>query len=942
MKFFSIGKVAGIIALLLLILYPIPRVYSQYHYFGRNKVQYTEFDWHILQTDHFDIYFDPEMEDIAKIGAAAAESSYVDLSKLLDHSLTQRIPLIFYSSHLLFQQTNITPGFIPEGVGGFFEFIKSRVVVPSNGDMYQFRRVIRHELVHVFMTSKINRIFKDAGTLTNPGPPLWFTEGLAEYWSAQTLDPQSKMILRDAVLNNYLVPLTQIYSISGSYLMYKEGENLLHFIADTYGPDKIPLFIENIWRDDDFQKVMEYVLGVPTKKLDEQWRFWLKQEYYPLLDTETLPSPISQQLTRVGVNHSPSIYTKDGRKYIAFVSNRTGYTNIYSKPLNADPEDKLTLLVEGERNQQYESFHFLDSGMAVADSTNRLVFVTKSGERDALHIYDINKQESLNSFTFPDLVGISSPSWNRDGTQIVFSGMMYSGKVDLYLFDLKTEELIRLTGDVYNDQAPVFGPDAQYIYFSSDRTDFGKGGYSNVFRFNLHSGNIEYVTHEQSHDTTPVVSPDGRQLAFISDRGGTNNIWVMDIPESGRFNDTFYTLRPITEFATAALHPTWADDSTLVCTAFDDYQFQLHEIKERPKPSQQISWAFTGHNLWKYPSLSIHNPSTQVKPYKRKYSLDLAMSQVSNDPIFGTSGGGQLAFSDIMGNHRWEVLVYNTAESAGDFWQRFNVLISKYNLENRANWGAGIFHFNNLYWTPREGFYNERRYGGMFMLRYPFSMFRRLEASATLAYSEKDLFGASGPRKALLMANFLSYVKDNTIWGPTGPMDGQRFLVQAGFTNDIRFNNVNYYTLIGDYRQYFRISQRVSYALRLMALRSEGYEPQRFYIGGSWTLRGYPRFRIWGKNVVLWNNELRFPLIDQLGIRFPFGGIGFRQLRGALFFDAGNAWEDKFPGWLGSMGIGFRINLGGFLVLRYDIGRRTDFHSIDKKNFYQFFFGWDY
>ncbi|MEJ2049999.1 MAG: hypothetical protein P8Y60_09215, partial [Calditrichota bacterium] len=75
---------------------------------------------------------------------------------------------------------------------------------------------------------------------------------------------------------------------------------------------------------------------------------------------------------------------------------------------------------------------------------------------------------------------------------------------------------------------------------------------------------------------------------------------------------------------------------------------------------------------------------------------------------------------------------------------------------------------------------------------------------------------------------------------------------------------------------------------------------------------------------------------------FPFGGVGFQQLRGALFFDAGNAWEEKFPGWLGSVGVGFRINLGGLLVLRYDIGRRTDFHSFSKKNFYQFFFGWDY
>jgi len=945
MKSLSSLRNSGIALFIALVLYPLCSVSAQYHYFGRNKVQYTDFDWHILQTEHFNIYFDPEMQEIAEIGAAAAESSYVELSARIDHTLTERVPLIFYASHLLFQQTNITPGFIPEGVGGFFEFIKGRVVVPSNGDIYQFQRVIRHELVHVMMTSKINRIIKDSGQLTHPGPPLWFVEGLAEYWSTEVLDPQSKMILRDAVLNNYFVPLTQISRITGSYLMYKEGENLLHFIAQEYGPEKILLLIENIWREESFIDVLEYVIGEPVEKISEKWHFWLKQQFYPLLQKESLPAPTTRRLTTVGVNHSPSMYEENGTKYLVFVSNRTGYTNIYSRAIDNDSDDEeLTLLVEGERNRQYESFHFMDSGLDICDSTNILAFVTKSGERDALHLWDIHERRNIQSYTFPELVGISSPSWNEDGSELVFSGMDFAGYVDLYLFNTQTEELVRLTRDVYNDVAPIFGPDEHTIYFSSDRTEYGKQGYSNIFRFDLQTGNIAYITHERSRDTTPVISPDGTRLAYISDRGGTNNVWIMDLTDSQGSQFESYTVRAATEFATAVLHPTWVNDSTLVCTAFDSYQFQLHEIQVQPKETERIQWAFSGQNLWEFPHISIGNPSNKVKPYKRKYSLDLAVSQVSNDPIFGTSGGGQLAFSDIMGNHRWEVLVYNTAESAGDFWERFNILVSKYNLENRANWGVGVFHFNNLYWTPREQFYNERRYGGMFMLRYPFSQFRRLEASSTVALSEKLVYNSTqdAPRKALLMANFLTYVRDNSIWGSTGPMDGQRFLVQAGFTNDIRFNNVNYYTLVGDYRRYFRLQRRVTYALRLMGLRSEGYEPQRFYIGGSWTLRGYPRFRIWGKNAFLWNNELRFPLIDQIGIQFPFGGIGFRGLRGALFVDAGNAWEEEFPGMRGSFGIGLRINLGGFLVLRYDIGRRTDFKTVDNNTFYQFFFGWDY
>ena len=106
---------------------------AQGFYFGRNKIQYTDFDWQIMKTDHFDIYYYPEMEDIAEKGAFYAEESYLFLETKFNHTVTRRIPLIFYSTHQHFQQTNVTPGFLPEGVGGFFEFIKGRVVIPNTG-----------------------------------------------------------------------------------------------------------------------------------------------------------------------------------------------------------------------------------------------------------------------------------------------------------------------------------------------------------------------------------------------------------------------------------------------------------------------------------------------------------------------------------------------------------------------------------------------------------------------------------------------------------------------------------------------------------------------------------------------------------------------------------------------------------------------------------------
>ena len=49
------------------------------YYFGRNKVQYNNFQWYILKTEHFEIYFYPEMRELAEIGAASAEETYTFL-----------------------------------------------------------------------------------------------------------------------------------------------------------------------------------------------------------------------------------------------------------------------------------------------------------------------------------------------------------------------------------------------------------------------------------------------------------------------------------------------------------------------------------------------------------------------------------------------------------------------------------------------------------------------------------------------------------------------------------------------------------------------------------------------------------------------------------------------------------------------------------------------
>ena len=202
-------------------------------YFGKNKVQYTDFDWQVMETEHFRIFFYPEEKMIARIAARLAEDSYDVLAGKFKHEVYKPIPLIIYSSGNYFTQTNVTTSLLPESVGGFTEFLKGRVVVPYNGSYRDFAHVIRHELVHVFTISKLQTVMTKQRFMRMAAPPLWFIEGIAEYWSIEW-DSDADMVVKDMVLSGRLISIPNMYLVSGTYFMYKLGQSICEFINDYY------------------------------------------------------------------------------------------------------------------------------------------------------------------------------------------------------------------------------------------------------------------------------------------------------------------------------------------------------------------------------------------------------------------------------------------------------------------------------------------------------------------------------------------------------------------------------------------------------------------------------------------------------------------------------------------------------------------------------------
>src|SRR2546429_2916653 len=103
-------------------------------YFGQNKVQYQAFDFRIIQTEHFEVYYYPAERTAALDAARMSERWYARLSRILHHQFQGRKPIILYASQSDFQQTNTSGGVeVPEGVVAFTEKFKHRMVITFSG-----------------------------------------------------------------------------------------------------------------------------------------------------------------------------------------------------------------------------------------------------------------------------------------------------------------------------------------------------------------------------------------------------------------------------------------------------------------------------------------------------------------------------------------------------------------------------------------------------------------------------------------------------------------------------------------------------------------------------------------------------------------------------------------------------------------------------------------
>jgi Tol biopolymer transport system component len=517
---------------------------AQNSVFGKNKVQYKDFHWQYIQTDHFDIYFSQDGYDLAQFTANASEAAYISIKKLLRYEITNRISLVVYNSHNEFQQTNVVSEYLDEGIGGVTELFKNRVVIPFEGNYGQFRHVIHHELVHAVL----NDMFY-GGTIqsliSSKAPvqlPMWMNEGIAEY-AALKWDNNSDMFLRDATVHDYLPPIDYL----SGYFAYRGGQSVWYYIANKYGEQKIANIFSQIKSARSIEKGFKSSIGLSVKELSERWQKEQKVYYWPDIAKREEPSDFSYKRmtnhTKDGnfYNTSPAI-SPQGDK-IAFISDRNDYFDVYI--MSALDGEILNKVVSGQKTNNFEEMHLLTPGISWSPDGNKLALAVKAGEHDAIFLVDIKSgnQEKIQL----DLDGVFSVNWSNDGNLLSFVGVK-SPQSDIYIYNISTKEVKNLTNDIFSDGDPVFSHDSKTIYFTSDRGNITSPsmisknfkiwnynfGQTDIYSIDMSTGIIRRITTQPNGSkTSPVISPDGKKILFIADINGINNIYAQEL-DSGK------------------------------------------------------------------------------------------------------------------------------------------------------------------------------------------------------------------------------------------------------------------------------------------------------------------------------------------------------------------------------------------------------------------------
>jgi hypothetical protein len=978
------------------VLAPSAPVHAQFiPYFGKNKVKYDDFAWRIYRSPHFEVYYYPEFEQhLARI-VSYAESAYQKVSSDMKHEIGFHIPLILYKTHSEFEQTNLFPTFLPEGVLAFAEPVRDRMVLPIDLAPDQLQGLITHELTHIFEFDLIPR------NIMQRNIPLWVDEGLADY-ERGTWDTLDLMTIRDAAVTDQIPRLSrldQAIDFANPRVVYNLGHAAFEFMEARFGKEGIRQFLYTLRKNivgGGIEDIYQQAFRMKPEEFDDAFDKWLKERFKPFRDKQR-----------------PSDYGKD----LSPDPEKTAYTQVFA--FSPSPSGEIVAALTGNRNDGEADLVLLSSkdrgvirnltggftddyeGLALSDAFvagrsigfdpkgDSVAFFARTGKRRSLFLVSVLTGDTLRRVGV-DLDQAQSPCLLPDGRYVIFSAIK-EGVSDIYLLDLEGGSYKNLTQDAFHDSDPQVSPDGSLVVYTRRVS-----GHDKIYTFPLRSPSHKtQLTFGPHDDSAPIFSSDGKRVYYASDEEDEiYNLRSLDLA-TGVIRQ--YTDALGGDMSPAPLAGKGGERLAFISYFKGEFRLQSIETQEAVKEVEQ-DVQVGAETIVDFQPDVIHQVVAENKRKKRLFENlflegrpPLNVGVTSGGDFFG---GSQVALSDVLGDQNFIF----TAVSLREFRSYDGTYI---NLAKRLHYGVSAFDNTRFFFVSpfalQQGFFREGAFatqritGASLIAQYPLDKFRRLDFSAGVFRLREQFENPQAEElvreraeqlgvpfflnRGTVVPIGLSLVAETTRFREFGPLAGHTYSLGVQYSPAIG-STLFRTTFDGDARKYFRIGNGSVFATRLRGFHSLGERPDIFYYGGNMELRGYPYLSLAGNTGFFANAEFRFPLIDlmktPIGILGPvrgtlFAGVGASRFKGERFDFASREAGTSFvnypgqavcaatpdPACLGepvsgfhlvdgraSFGVGLQFFFLGY-PMHFDWSRLTDLKVTSKSRF-DFWIGYDF
>lgn len=537
--------------------------------FGQNKVRYKDFKWMVMESQHLNLYYEPEFADLAQLAVQYLEEAYTHISQVMHHELSTKPPIVIFKSHYEFEQTNIVQDFLPPGVAGFAEPLRYRMVIPFNGDLDEFRNVLTHELMHIFQYDVLYKgPIKRLSSNPLSSPPTWIMEGLAEY-STEEMSTIDEMVLRDAVLTDELIPLKIMdaqWGMGNVFLAYKQSHSLMQYIATNYGPEKISRILRAWDSQNDTDKLLKRLIDLDMEDLDERWSAQLRKHYWPLLQSRDYLSEIAHKIIKTEdeyENYSNPRWSLSG-DMLAVLS--TDGVEEHVDIIRIDDGSLVHRLTSHMRTADFDQLTFGSGTVAWAPDGHTIAFVAKKGPRDVLLLWDLYDKKLKETLEFDELEVIESLDWAPDSRRLALVGTG-DGQSDIYVMDVASHQLQQITGTPQRDDYPAWSPDGNRLAYSAKQQ-----GQFDIKVYDFQSGKTQTLIDNPTDDLWPLWMPESNKLLFVSTREGINDLFLYHLEEDMEYRLT----RTISGIMTPALS---ADGKQLVLVTYYHGRRELYRME---------------------------------------------------------------------------------------------------------------------------------------------------------------------------------------------------------------------------------------------------------------------------------------------------------------------------------------------------------------------------